>query len=250
MAAAIRGARCAVPDMHWVEPTGSPSRIRPVAEGGRALAFLEDGQDHYILSRAVKLAGIETLTLFDFDILPDVVKNFRPDLIVTRASSLRVLQHCFVDKVQEIKHTETLPVLFLDAGLEYFGENSFGVFDAVHFLFLRIRSLLRRERPSALSGIRREGGLVLNEAEFRLSFGEKSHDLTKSELCLIGPFFDSPETVFDRITLEHLAFDTNKYVSGNRQLDFHISRLRRSLRQSLDLDPLRAVRGRGYELSV
>jgi hypothetical protein len=141
--------------MHWVDPTGSPSRIRPVAEGGRALAFLEGGQDHYILSRAVKLAGIETLTLFDFDTLPDVVKKYRPDLIVTRASSLRVHQQHFIATVQEIKQTETLPVLFLDAGLEYFGENSFGVFDAVQCLFLRIRSLLRRERPSALSGISR-----------------------------------------------------------------------------------------------
>lgn len=146
--------------------------------------------------------------------------------------------------------TETLPVLVMRVGgCEDTQLFSLSIQSDEIEIFLKVRALLRRERPTALRGRRIHGSLTLDEPSFKLFLAEKSADLSKADLCLLGPFFDVLDGKLDRHFLEQLAFDASDRKVGSRIVDFQISKMRRRVKAQLFVDPLRSVRGVGYALS-
>ena len=67
------------------------------------------------------------------------------------------------------------------------------------------------------------------------------------EFKLLRHMLENPGKVLTRDELIEAAWPRNVYV-GPRTVDVHISRLRRSLKQSSDLDAIRTVRLGGYAL--
>jgi two-component system phosphate regulon response regulator PhoB len=115
-------------------------------------------------------------------------------------------------------------------------------------VFLALRAALRRDRPVALKARRQAGPYCLEEAQFKFCLGADCVAISKTELAILGPFFDVADAIFDRQDLAQLAFGNE--ASQTRNLDAQISRLRRHIRAGCGVDPLRSVRGVGYALAM
>lgn len=110
---------------------------------------------------------------------------------------------------------------------------------------------------SRLSGLPRSrpvGPASLRYGEIEMEI-DRHHVRCKDREILLGPIefkllrhmLENPGKVLTRDELIEAAWPGNVYV-GPRTVDVHISRLRRSLKQSSDLDPIRTVRLGGYAL--
>jgi two-component system phosphate regulon response regulator PhoB len=104
------------------------------------------------------------------------------------------------------------------------------------------------------SGLRSEGAMSLNYADIEMQI-DTHHVLCNGREILLGPIefrllrhmLENPEKVLSRDDLIGVAWPGNVYV-GPRTVDVHISRLRKSLKQSSHGDIIRTVRLGGYAL--
>ncbi|OCX21494.1 two-component system response regulator [Mesorhizobium hungaricum] len=105
-----------------------------------------------------------------------------------------------------------------------------------------------------LPGSRPEGPVSLSHGDIHMQI-DTHHVRCNGREILLGPIefkllrhmLENPGKVLTRDELIEAAWPGNVYV-GPRTVDVHISRLRRSLRQSSDLDAIRTVRLGGYAL--
>jgi two-component system phosphate regulon response regulator PhoB len=229
---------------------GSVLPVKPSGER-HALAFvLTASADLFArLTLALDLAGIRIVSFQDVETCAAAIPCERPDIVLVD-ERLAVNRLNLRDKLADVRTTETLPVLPIqsdnsDATVPY----SLGPDSDVTEIFLKVRALLRRERPAALYGRRHSGSLVLDEPQFRLFLADRHADLSKTELCLLGPFFDVQGGQLDRQSLEELTANLCDKKLGPRNIDFQLSRLRRRLKVQLGIDPLQSIRGVGYILS-
>lgn len=201
------------------------------------------------LSAALDLACIDVISFTDAEKCAAAIASEKPDIVLLD-ERVAVNSIELQAKLATARVTETLPVLPISSGS---GDDTFSFSLNTHSdeteIFLKVRALLRRERPAALRGRRQNGSFILDEPRFKLILTEKTADLSKTDLCLLGPFFDVQEGKLDRRSLEQLAFDASDRKVGSRIVDFQISRLRRRVKAQLSVDPLRSVRGVGYALS-
>ncbi|MBK0326162.1 winged helix-turn-helix domain-containing protein [Rhodobacteraceae bacterium F11138] len=233
--------------MLWDKPgvelikVGSDRRGRALVLGART--GLADG-----LVRALDLAGFDRTDVSDVDSCMALIRTLRPDVVVhVQDAGGDVIG--FRARVETAQVTETLPVLALphrSAGDDDTAVQARNRRAAE--CFLKLRAVLRRERPSALRGKRRSGCLTLDEPGFRLYRNGSHAQISKTDLCVLGPFFDVGQVVFDRQSIECLAFAENDWKPGSRSIDAHVSRMRRHVKAQLGIDPLRSVRGVGYRL--
>ncbi|MGP1357275.1 winged helix-turn-helix domain-containing protein [Roseicyclus sp.] len=112
---------------------------------------------------------------------------------------------------------------------------------------LRLRALLRRCRPLALSERRSIGDLVLDEGALTLSAGADTAPLTLDGFRLLGPMCDLPDHVWRREELLTVAYGAMTR-NNPRVVDVKLNRTRRKLLAALGRDPVRTVRGVGYTL--
>lgn len=231
----------------------TPQEIIETKAADRGLAFVVASarQLPENILKALHLAGLDIVELPDVAACLTRIPDGKPDLIVFVSNALACPAAEFQKCVERARTTETLPVL--ECSDERHTEKQpqrLATNAQLAEAFLIIRAVLRRERPSALKDKRCCGALVLDELGFKLLKGEKSATLTKTDFCILGPFFDVKNAVFARRTLEQLAFETDAWKVGSRTIVSHVSRTRRSIKKQLGIDPLRPVRGVGYALSM
>lgn len=235
--------------MRWDEDL-RPAGIVPADRRGWAL-FLTDPTAAGTLKSATGLAGLDLVTVASQEALLDKIAGSRPDLVILSASRLSEPPEAAVRRVAAARKTETLPVILLtEAPREVASIVRLSPAAPLDEAFLVLRATLRRDRPGALAGLRSAPPYALDEAGFRILLGPRSVPLGKSDLCMLGPFFDAPDRVFERAFLERLAFNSERYKAGNRMIDFYLNRLRRDLKAALGADPIRTLRGRGYTLDI
>ena len=248
MEARILSEPFAVPGMLW---DNSDVELVRLAAEKRGVAFALTACHGLVerLSVALDLACIDVILFQEADKCASAIASKKPDIVLLdERVAMNTIE--LQAKLQSARATETLPVLPIRSG---------GCQDTLLFslhthsdeieIFLKVRALLRRERPSALRGRRQSGSLTLDEPRFKLFLAEKFADLSKSDLCLLGPFFDVQDGELDRQSLEQLAFDARERKVSARIVDFPMSRMRRRLKAQLGVDPLRSVHGVGYALS-
>lgn len=114
----------------------------------------------------------------------------------------------------------------------------------VRELEARIRSLTRRN-----SGRRSElielGKAALNIGKRVLIFKGESIEFSRREFNLVHAFFEHPDRVYTRESLETLSYGWDEEVESNA-LEVHIHRLRKKLGGGA----IKTVRGVGYRLEV
>jgi two-component system phosphate regulon response regulator PhoB len=112
-------------------------------------------------------------------------------------------------------------------------------------LMARVRALLRRVRPEAISPLLKAADLELDRETFRVRRAGREVHLGPTEFRLLEFLMKSPGRVFSREQLLDGVWGRDVYVD-ERTVDVHIGRLRRALNRGRGRDPIRTVRGAGY----
>jgi two-component system phosphate regulon response regulator PhoB len=112
-------------------------------------------------------------------------------------------------------------------------------------LMARVKALLRRARPEAISPVLKAGDLELDRETFRVRRAGREVHLGPTEFRLLEFLMKSPGRVFTREQLLDGVWGRDVYVD-ERTVDVHIGRLRRAVNRGRGRDPIRTVRGAGY----
>lgn len=114
-------------------------------------------------------------------------------------------------------------------------------------LVARMRSQLRRSRPSTVGESLTFGDIVLDSEQHKVSRAGNELHLGPTEFRLLTTFIEKPGRVWSREQLLDRVWGRDIYVD-TRTVDVHIGRLRKALCQHGGEDPIRTVRGAGYAL--
>ena len=201
--------------------------------------------DGFLVSRARD--GEEALLLIREDV-PDVIVM---DWMMPHLSGIEVCR-----RLKSNPETRSIPVIILSArsededkvrGLEIGADDYVVKPYSVVELIARVRSQLRRSRPSYLGqGIEFED-LFLNSETYKVTRGQIDLKLGPIEFRLLKTFMEKPARVWSREELLDRIWGRDVYVE-TRTVDVHIGRLRKELSRDGGADPIRTVRGVGYSL--
>ncbi|EBA17939.1 phosphate regulon transcriptional regulatory protein PhoB [Roseobacter sp. SK209-2-6] len=185
-----------------------------------------------------------------------VVDEQMPDVIVLdwMMPNLSGIEVC--RRLKSRTETRSIPIIMLSArseevdkvrGLETGADDYVVKPYSVIELVARVRTQLRRSRPSAV-GLRLEyGDIVLDAETHRVSRSDQMLKLGPTEFRLLSTFMEKPGRVWSREQLLDRVWGRDIYVD-TRTVDVHIGRLRKALTQFGGDDPVRTVRGAGYAL--
>jgi len=112
-------------------------------------------------------------------------------------------------------------------------------------LMARVRAILRRANPAAVSTILRGGDIELDRETHRVRRAGREIHLGPTEFRLLEFVMQSPGRVFSREQLLDGVWGHDVYVD-ERTVDVHVGRLRKAINRGKAKDPIRTVRGAGY----
>jgi len=191
--------------------------------------------------------GEQGLLLVDED-TPDVIVL---DWMLPNVSGIEVCR-----QLKTRPDTRAIPILMLSAKSEEFdkvrgldtGADDYIVKPyALAELMARIRTQLRRVRPSTVGQILIYDDIKLDPETHRVTRGGTSLKLGPTEYRLLTTFMEKPGRVWSRDQLLDRVWGREIYVD-TRTVDVHVGRLRKILKQNDGSDPVRTVRGAGYAL--
>lgn len=201
--------------------------------------------DGFMVSRARD--GEEALLLIREDV-PDVIVV---DWMMPHLSGIEVCR-----RLKSNPETRSIPVIILSArsededkvrGLEIGADDYVVKPYSVVELMARVRTQLRRSRPSSLGQEIEFEDLNLNSETYKVLRGQIDLKLGPIEFRLLRTFMEKPARVWSREELLDRIWGRDVYVE-TRTVDVHIGRLRKELSRNGGADPIRTVRGVGYSL--
>jgi two-component system, OmpR family, phosphate regulon response regulator PhoB len=191
--------------------------------------------------------GDEALLLVDEE-TPDIIVL---DWMLPGVSGIEVCR-----RVKSRLETRAIPIIMLSArseevdrvrGLETGADDYVIKPYSVVELMARVRSQLRRTRPTTVGQRLEFLDIVLDAETHRVMRGDKTLRLGPTEFRLLSTFMEKPGRVWSREQLLDRVWGRDIYVD-TRTVDVHIGRLRKALMVHGDNDPIRTVRGAGYAL--
>ncbi|MDF3606504.1 phosphate regulon transcriptional regulator PhoB [Paracoccus sp. DMF-8] len=114
-------------------------------------------------------------------------------------------------------------------------------------LMARLRTQLRRTRPSSMGERMSFSDIILDSAEHRVFRAGQSLHLGPTEFRLLSTLMEKPGRVWTREQLLDRVWGRDVYVD-TRTIDVHVGRLRKALMINGGDNPVRTVRGAGYAL--
>ena len=114
-------------------------------------------------------------------------------------------------------------------------------------LMARIKSMLRRMKPEAISSVLKVAGIELDRETHRVRRDGRELKVGPTEYRLLEFFMQAPGRVFTRTQLLDSVWGQDIYVD-DRTVDVHIGRLRKAINRGRESDPIRTVRGSGYSI--
>lgn len=180
----------------------------------------------------------------------------RPDVIILDwmlpgVSGIEVCR-----RLKATSGTKNIPIIMLTArseeadrvrGLETGADDYVLKPYSVSELMARVRTQLRRVRPTAVGERLEFEGITLDSATHRVTREGKELALGPTEFRLLATFLEKPGRVWSREQLLDRVWGRDIYVDS-RTVDVHIGRLRKALCKNGGDDPIRTVRGAGYAL--
>lgn len=191
--------------------------------------------------------GDEALLLFEEE-QPDLVVL---DWMLPNVSGLEVCRRIKADPGKR-----GIPVIMLSArseevdrvrGLETGADDYVVKPYSVVELMARLRTQLRRTRPSTMGERMVYEDIILDSAEHRVFRSGQSLHLGPTEFRLLSTLMEKPGRVWTREQLLDRVWGRDVYVD-TRTIDVHVGRLRKALMIHGGGDPVRTVRGTGYAL--
>jgi len=185
-----------------------------------------------------------------------LVREDRPDVIVLDWMLPGVSGIEICRQLKARPETRDLPIIMLSArseemdrvrGLETGADDYVVKPYAVSELVARVRTQLRRVRPSTVGTVLSFDDIMLDSETHRVTRAGQVLKLGPTEFRLLATLIDRPGRVWSREQLLDRVWGRDIYVD-TRTVDVHIGRLRKVLTQYGGADPLRTVRGTGYAL--
>ena len=185
-----------------------------------------------------------------------LVDEDAPDVIVLdwMLPSVAGIEVCRQLKMRP--ETRSIPIIMLSArseeadkvrGLETGADDYVAKPYAVAELMARVRTQLRRVRPSTVGQVLTHDDIVLDSETHRVTRDGRELKLGPTEFRLLSTFIEKPGRVWSREQLLDRVWGRDVYVD-TRTVDVHIGRLRKILTKAGGNDPVRTVRGAGYAL--
>jgi two-component system phosphate regulon response regulator PhoB len=185
-----------------------------------------------------------------------VVAEDAPDVIVLDWMLPHVSGIEICRQLKTRNDTRTIPIIMLSArseevdkvrGLETGADDYVVKPYAVAELMARVRTQLRRVRPSKVGQVLTFGDIELDADTHRVTRSDIELKLGPTEFRLLATFMEKAGRVLSREQLLDRVWGRDIYVD-TRTVDVHVGRLRKVLMQNGGDDPLRTVRGAGYAL--
>jgi two-component system phosphate regulon response regulator PhoB len=185
-----------------------------------------------------------------------VVAEDAPDIIVLDWMLPHVSGIEICRQLKTRNDTRTIPIIMLSArseevdkvrGLEIGADDYVVKPYAVAELMARVRTQLRRVRPSKVGQVLTFGDIELDADTHRVTRSEVELKLGPTEFRLLATFMEKAGRVLSREQLLDRVWGRDIYVN-TRTVDVHVGRLRKVLTQNGGDDPLRTIRGAGYAL--
>jgi two-component system phosphate regulon response regulator PhoB len=114
-------------------------------------------------------------------------------------------------------------------------------------LMARVKAMLRRAKPQAVSAVLKAGDIELDRETRRVRRAGRELHLGPTEFRLLEFLMQTPGRVFSREQLLDGVWGHGVYLD-ERTVDVHVGRLRKALNQESGEDPIRTVRSAGYAL--
>ena len=181
------------------------------------------------------------------EVLPDVILL---DWMLPGQSGVSLARHW---RSQE--RSKSIPILMLTArsdepdkvaGLDAGADDYISKPFSTQELLARIRAVLRRRAPQALTDSITVGGLTLDSATHRTSYDSEELKLGPTEFKLLHYLMKHAERVHSRGTLLDKVWGDHVFIE-ERTVDVHIKRLREALGAAGAM--VETVRGVGYRLT-
>lgn len=185
-----------------------------------------------------------------------MVAEATPDLIVLdwMLPSVSGIEVC--RRLKSRPETRSVPIIMLSArseevdlvrGLETGADDYMVKPYSVLELMARVKSQLRRTRPSAMGEVLHYQDITLDPETHRVQRGGEALKLGPTEFRLLATLMEKPGRVWSREQLLDRVWGRDIYVD-TRTVDVHVGRLRKALCAHGGEDPVRTVRGAGYAL--
>ena len=182
------------------------------------------------------------------------LKEITPDLLLLdwMLPGLSGIELC--RRLRARPETERLPVIMLTArgeeservrGLATGADDYVVKPFSVPELIARVKAMLRRAKPEAVSSLLTAGDIELDRETRRVRRSAREIHLGPTEFRLLEFLMQSPGRVFSREQLLNGVWGHDVYVD-ERTVDVHVGRLRKSINRGRARDPIRTVRGSGY----
>jgi len=198
--------------------------------------------------------GFEVEQAFRGDEADIRLKEITPDLLLLdwMLPGLSGIELC--RRLRARPETERLPVIMLTArgeeservrGLATGADDYVVKPFSVPELIARVKAMLRRAKPEAVSSLLTAGDIELDRETRRVRRSAREIHLGPTEFRLLEFLMQSPGRVFSREQLLNGVWGHDVYVD-ERTVDVHVGRLRKSINRGRVRDPIRTVRGSGY----
>ena len=202
--------------------------------------------------------GFEVEQAFRGDEADIRLKEITPDLLLLdwMLPGLSGIELC--RRLRTRPETERLPVIMLTArgeeservrGLATGADDYVVKPFSVPELIARVKAMLRRAKPEAVSSLLIAGDIELDRETRRVRRSAREIHLGPTEFRLLEFLMQSPGRVFSREQLLNGVWGHDVYVD-ERTVDVHVGRLRKALNFSNMQDVIRTVRGAGYSMEA
>jgi two-component system phosphate regulon response regulator PhoB len=226
------------------------------ADQPRVLVVEDEPAQREVLAYNLEAEGFKVAKAETGDEALLLVEEETPDIIVLDwmlpgVSGIEVCR-----RVKSRTETRGIPIIMLSArseevdrvrGLETGADDYVIKPYSVVELMARVRSQLRRTRPTTVGQRLEFDDIVLDSETHRVTRGETLLKLGPTEFRLLSTFMEKPGRVWSREQLLDRVWGRDIYVD-TRTVDVHIGRLRKALTVQGHSDPIRTVRGAGYAL--
>lgn len=185
-----------------------------------------------------------------------LVVEENPDLMVLDWMLPNVSGIEICRRVKADPETRHIPIIMLSArsdegdrvrGLETGADDYVVKPYSVVELMARVRTQLRRTRPTTMGERLSFQDIILDSGEHRVFRSGKSLHLGPTEFRLLSTLMERPGRVWTREQLLDRVWGRDIYVD-TRTIDVHVGRLRKALMAYGGDNPVRTVRGTGYAL--